>query len=880
MDTSNTPPLGEDATQTAITHTTPMWRVRTGLVLALLIVAVLVGIAGIIALRHSQDTSPMEPTADIAPQPALDTIRDTMQPLSSPAIEAPSDRVGKILDLPYIGPVVTIAPGLSADFSVDEIQNIDDMERAYGVTFSEEDLAQLQQRKFLVKNLLDTNLSPVRGFGHMSDYGREVPLLYNTVSGADKYMERTQANSVFYTSDAIMHLFSILSVELLKETENGKLFPLVRDVTSALYKAATQRVESSTGEAQAEWITIRNYLAVPYALLSTVAKPPSPEDFMESRYQYEDAYQTFMEETDKEADTLEQVTAFVNTLGLDEASTKLILADLTHIYEAPAKANVNVLKDDMSNNSVSLEVPFSLFTVRGSYTGNSLRRQYFRAVQWYQQVPFYLKSDTNTRQALRLTELMQDVPQLMEQYTLLSDLLTLLVGPSDDLDARDYVAALESLGDNAYTNLDATRRFLTERRPPSLIKGMPAEYDTMYEVNEADVLDATRGMRFFSQKFIPDSYWTGEMTQGDEAPAVDGKYRLPAMASSLEVMTILGSNAAREALPQLDFYNDEYKPGIDIQLERLSEEANGWDETYWRSNQVTGILWTINGLFTWYKERREQLPQFMQSPLWSTKTLLTGSGFWTEMRHTNILYAKQSFAEMGGGDGDSCEDVPEPARGYIEPQPEAYARLLHTAKMLDAAYKGLGISLKNRDQLETYIELLEKMQEYTTLQLGNTQFTEETDEVDIKYAENSPCTAKRLVEGSESPWEDIRTGLTNLMLEAQPRPIDGPVLTAKDKRAAVIADVHTAYGSTYLEEGTGVPRVIFVAVKDANGPRLTIGFTYSHYEFTSNTRLTDEAWQANFYEGNPDDIYGALEHKPKETWPTLPTWYHELLGER
>ena len=94
---------------------------------------------------------------------------------------------------------------------------------------------------------------------------------------------------------------------------------------------------------------------------------------------------------------------------------------------------------------------------------------------------------------------------------------------------------------------------------------------------------------------------------------------------------------------------------------------------------------------------------------------------------------------------------------------------------------------------------------------------------------------------------------------------------------AVVADIHTSE-SGVLEEGVGAPRVIFVAVKDANGPRLTIGFTYSQYELLSPTRLTDEEWQSNFYTDDGGDY--QITYKPKSMWPTIPTWYQELLGTK
>ena len=117
------------------------------------------------------------------------------------------------------------------------------------------------------------------------------------------------------------------------------------------------------------------------------------------------------------------------------------------------------------------------------------------------------------------------------------------------------------------------------------------------------------------------------------------------------------------------------------------------------------------------------------------------------------------------------------------------------------------------------------------------------------------------------------------MMGSLPTSVEGPTLGIKDKRAAMVVDIHTDKRGNVLEEGTGVPRVIFVAVKDANGPRLTVGFTYSQYEFTTpGERLTDEAWQKEFYTDSGRN--SVITYKPKSDWPNINKWFQELLGSK
>jgi hypothetical protein len=789
---------------------------------------------------------------------------------------------GAISAAPYTAPDVPIATTTAQDFDLNEVQNIAEIEKAYGFTFSPEERAKLAENKFVIKNLMDTSLGKMNNYSlSVGENTREFAALYEQLVGPDDYMARTQANSIFFTADSAMNLFSILSVELMKQAENEHLIPMVTDITKTLYNDAVAALAQATSDDDRHDLTVvRNYLAVPYALLSTSITRESPQAYWNSGAVRDATPEEAFTADDAQADSYDKVAAFVDTLKLDEASRAAVRADLKNIYDAPAREIPAIFGNSYGkiSNAISLAVPFSQFTVRGSYTLSSLRRQYFRAAQWYQQVAFFLKDDGLTGYAVRLAELMQKDPELQTKYQDINDILSQLTGPSDDLDLSDYVAAVATLGERA-RDPDALRTFLKERKPPSQIKAMPAIYPEVGVTTVDEVLDATRGMRFFSQKFIPDSYWTGKLTQGDEAPSVQGK-RLPSMASSLEVMSILGSGAAHTALPLLPFYST-YKDAIDIRLGELTDEANAWDDTYWRSNQVTGVLWTLRGLFSWYNMHRDTLPRFMQSPLWDTKSLLTSSGFWTELRHTNILYAKQSFAEKGGGGDDTCDTrpVPPPAKGYVEPQPEVYARLAYVATQLKDVYASRNMKFSNLDKLDTFIDYVNTLREYSTLELADTYVPEATTTVTTTMWNGSPCTRNTIVDTPENKrWEELRLHLVSLLRQALPLPVEGPIVPIKDKRAALIADVHTAYGATYLEEGTGVPRVIFVAVKDANGPRLTVGFTYSHYEFTSNERLTDEKWQQNFYQDDGDDYH--ITYKPKTTWPDLPIWYRDLLGSQ
>jgi len=91
-------------------------------------------------------------------------------------------------------------------------------------------------------------------------------------------------------------------------------------------------------------------------------------------------------------------------------------------------------------------------------------------------------------------------------------------------------------------------------------------------------------------------------------------------------------------------------------------------------------------------------------------------------------------------------------------------------------------------------------------------------------------------------------------------------------RMAIVADVATdALDGLVLYAATGTPRRIYVFVNDKwGGPRVTIGYTYSYYEFTrplSEGRMTDEEWRELVYD---ETRQGELEK-------LAPLWTEDLF---
>jgi hypothetical protein len=209
------------------------------------------------------------------------------------------------------------------------------------------------------------------------------------------------------------------------------------------------------------------------------------------------------------------------------------------------------------------------------------------------------------------------------------------------------------------------------------------------------------------------------------------------------------------------------------------------------------------------------------------KDLHTALASWTELKHDTILYAKQVMAEMGGG-GPS-----EPPHGYVEPNPEAYARLRALAMMTRSGLSDRNLlSQTTGGNLDNLIDLLEFLQTISEKELAGQEITDE-EYWRIQY---------------------FGGALEGLTIAAADRDGDNPnYRDLSDQKAALVADVATGIDKdgNLLEEGVGEPAIIIVILPDSPW-RIGFGSVFTYYEFTvsPSERMTDETWQALVAGGN------------------------------
>ncbi|PWI46549.1 hypothetical protein CEE45_16255 [Candidatus Heimdallarchaeota archaeon B3_Heim] len=467
---------------------------------------------------------------------------------------------------------------------------------------------------------------------------------------------------------------------------------------------------------------------------------------------------------------------------------------------------------------------YSQYKPRGHYTRTEKLEQFFKAMMWYGRMSFRLNPSDNrgmneTRQAVLIALGIAQLEGNIDYWSDIYEPTVFFVGSADDLIYSDYLemigkvltspVELETVENNSVIE-KIIQEGLLYRNPRILSSVIP---DTQDASNE------TKGLRFMGQRFIPDSYIFQKL--------VHDSVRNRLFPTALDIFAVFGSNRSKELLTEEAALYPDYLP----KRNELETEYALYNLTVWTQNLYWLWLYSLTPLLN---PKGTGYPTYMQTPAWVDKELITALGSWTELRHDTILYAKQSYTKF-------VSMPPEPEQGYVEANPELFARL---ASLASLTFEGLSSRSLMPDiinnRLTLLLETLFSLTEITIKELENKPL--KSSEVDL--IENIGYTLEGIVNINESVY-----------------------YTDTDSRMALVADVHTdPYSEKVLEEGVGNPFVIFT-VNEVNGELiLSRGAIFSYYEFEQPLaeRLTDETWQEILDQGN------AI--------PELPSWVESFIA--
>ncbi len=381
----------------------------------------------------------------------------------------------------------------------------------------------------------------------------------------------------------------------------------------------------------------------------------------------------------------------------------------------------------------------SQFTVRGHYVytqedkimGFKSLEPYFRAMMWVGRTDFLLTpppvNPWEKPWTLREIQRMQQGAFLLNELAGMSDkkellafneqVIDFLVGESDNIMPREFSAALEKLGISSARQLTDTSLCLllkeTLGSDPELGQKILSDFYLMDPASDKpDEIPVS--YRISGQRFIIDSYVLGSVVY--DRIVHNGEKVMRMMPSPLDALFALGNN---DALPFLKEEMEKYPYAG--QLANLRYLVDGKPQEFWTSSLYNVWLNAIRELNP--GEAEENLPLFMQSAAWHQEKMNSQLASWSQLRHDNLLYAKQSYT---GGTGCSFP------YSYIEPYPAFYGRLKEFAGAAGAFFSQLPVSNYNLYPIAGFFprfgEVMARLELLARKELEGVAFTREETE--------------------------------------------------------------------------------------------------------------------------------------------------------
>lgn len=664
----------------------------------------------------------------------------------------------------------------------------DSIDAKYHLTSDEKSL--LAEHGFMVTERLDdSTFGNSFGDAFLDVYHRDLP--------------------VFVSTDAILQSIHMSYDQILMMTEEKTLIPELKTLLAQLQADLPALVQkySSYPAMQQMLNDVDVYLSVPRILLGSITAP-----------------------------LFSQNTEMVDTLlGLIAA-------------EQPA--------DFPLFSSTLRAIDFSQFTPRGHYTATPELTQYFKAMMWLGRVEIYLiapvsapppppETDADiqrqTIDAMLIKELV-DGSNSSTLYDQMDSILTFFVGKQDNVTLPEIDSIAQDVGIQNASDLLDTLRW---RAFQDTLSTKPYAFQSIIsQILMSDPYSPQRirtasSFLLFGQRFIIDSYIMGNVVY--DKIVVNGVPVRRMLPSSLDVLFAEGNDAAAQLLqPDLDEYY------YSTNLAALRYLIGSYGQDYWQSSMYN--LWSnaIRSLNP--PASRDSLPAFMQTAAWWQEKMNTQLASWAELRHDNLLYAKESYSA-----GIPICSFPE---SYVEPSPDFYDSVKSYAAIAQAEFEG---SLLQNPIIANYFSYVGAIADT----LGNIS-QEELSSIPLKPSE--------------------KVFLQNMMYtvhsgDCGALPFDGwyPRLfyqeTSVESKNFVVADVHTAPTDSLgnpvgwvFHVGTGpINLAVVVATPPGGVPTAFVGPVMSYYEHLSINfqRLTDEEWQAMY------DAYPSLR----------PSWVNIYLAD-
>lgn len=489
-------------------------------------------------------------------------------------------------------------------------------------------------------------------------------------------------------------------------------------------------------------------------------------------------------------------------------------------------------------------IDFSQFKVRGHYTNTDFPElaKYFKAMIWLGRTELYLIAPQSVyeppipiedigRQIID-AELILEAARTSNAFPVLEEMNSIIeffIGESDNVTLPNFEQITSAMNITSAEQLLDTMKVKefqdTLRIKSFAFQRILSQILTADDLSPDSITPASAFM-LLGQRFIIDSYITGQVVY-DRIKFNEDKIRRM-LPSTLDVLFSLGNDASAQLLKD---ELDQYKYGSN--LAALRYLVDHYDIDFWRSSLFNLWLNTIRSLNP--PGSRDSLPAFMRTAAWWQEKMNTQLASWAQLRHDNLLYAKQSYT------GGTICSFPY---SYVEPYPQFYDAVKNFAEVARQKFENMVFPDPfYKNLIVNYFAHLGKVSD-TLSSIAQKELSMAT-----LSSEERSFLRKMLSK------EEI-CGIQYLGWYPQLFYLDGSSGEQLLKKDFVVADIHTAPtdASGYpigwvLHAGTGKINLgVFIAQLPDNQTVAFVGPVMSYHEYltTNFLRLSDEEWNASY----------------------------------
>ncbi len=528
-------------------------------------------------------------------------------------------------------------------------------------------------------------------------------------------------------------------------------------------------------------------------------------------------------------------------------------------------SNINSLTsvEEPIFGEIDRKVDYSQFKPRGHYTDENypMLASYWKAMIWFGRIELYLISPVaaNVDPALMFKDVQRQtidsymvselisISDASEMFNEIETTIQAFVGGQDNvtLDQLNSVVDLVNIN-SAVDFLDSTK--VVEFQDTLASKSFAGQ-KILSQILESDPYDLTQikpasAFLLFGQKFVIDSYVAGNVVY-DRIIYNNAKI-MRMLPSTLDILFALGNSASAQLLkPDLDKYH--YSSNLAL----LRYLIDSYESDFWNNSIYN--LW-LNSIRTLDPpEVRTIFPQFMQTAAWWQEKMNTQLASWTELRHDNLLYAKQSYS------GYIVCSFPY---GYVEPIPNFFDTMKNLADLTAEKFASLPINMASQiNFFNGFAGVMDTLETVAKKELNNTEFTQAEKDFlqEILYTKPASCGG--------NPYDGWY--YNKLLYKGQ--------YPAGEYSDYVVADYHTAPSDESGMEvgwvahaGTGPANLcVVVAELPGVGNVAFCGPVSSYYEYTTEgyQRVTDKEWKDTYLDASmrPDWVNIYLADKNGES---------------